>query len=86
MIWLERRGLVQFYMYGRQLGRGSVVLYSRKSRKYWTFGNMASVCEVLFPKVTKILDFWELGWCLWGSIPESHENIGLLGIGLFLTV
>ena len=34
-------------------------LNSRKSRKYWTFGNMAGVCGVLFPKVTKILDFWE---------------------------
>ena len=59
MIWLERRDLVQIYMYGRQLGRGFVGLYSRKSRKYWTFGNMASVREALFPKVTKILDFWE---------------------------
>lgn len=51
MIWLERRGLVQIYMYGRQLGRGFVGLYSRKSRKYWTFGNwvvldgMALLCH-----------------------------------------
>lgn len=56
MIWLERRGLVQIYMYGRQLERGFVRLYSRKSRKCWTFGNIASVREILFPKVTKILD------------------------------
>ena len=28
MIWLERHGLVQIYMYGRQLGRGLVGRYS----------------------------------------------------------
>ena len=39
MIWLEKRDLAQIYMYGRKLGRGFVGFYSRKSRKYWTFGN-----------------------------------------------
>jgi hypothetical protein len=57
-----------------------VRLYSRKSRKYWTFGNMASVRGALFPKVTRILDLWEFFWGVFLTV--GHFCVIMLGVRL----